>query len=266
MMMKSVKFQFCRLNFFFEGDGNTEGGANGGGTGAGAGAGAGANGGERTYTHAELTALIEAERVRHAENTKATIKSLEETKKSQSLTEKEKSDLAKRIEELQATLLTKDELAKQQLEKTTEQYKAELSTTVAERDTWRQRYVSSQIESGIKGAAIENDAFNPDFFMALLGPKAELVEIIDEETNKPTGKFKTVVKMESREQDGKVLILSPTEAIKTLKEMPDKYGNLFKSNVTGGLGAGGSAGSVTNLNLKNLSHENYLKVRSQIRK
>lgn len=220
----------------------------------------------RTYTQAEFTTLIEAERNRHQEQTKTTIKSLEEAKRSASLTAKDKEELQKRISELDATLHTKEELARKEKERIEGQFKTEKEVLAAERDTWKLRYVESQVNSSIISAAVEGDAFNPDFFLALLGPKAELVEIMDSE-GKATGKFKTVIKLEEFDKDGlpKPMMLTPAEAVKTLKDKPDRFGNLFKSNVTGGLGGGPSAGNVTTADIKNMDHETYLKHRDRFR-
>jgi len=221
---------------------------------------------DRTYTQAEFTALIEQERQRHTEQTKATIKSLEDAKRNASLTMKDKDDLTKRISELDATLHTKEELAKKEKERIETQFKTEKETLANERDEWKTRFVTTQINSSIISAANQEDAFNPDVFLALLGGKSELVQLTDSE-GKGTGNFAVKVKLDDTDKDGvtKTLLLTPTEAIKTLKEKPEKYGNLFKSNVNGGLGGGPSAGNLTTADIKNMTPEQYRKVRAKFR-
>lgn len=221
---------------------------------------------DRTYTQAELTTLIEQERQRHAEQTKQTIKSLEEAKRNASLTQKDKEDLAKRIADLNSTLLTKEELAKKEKEKIEIQFKTEKELLAQDRDSWKSRFVNSQITSSIVAAANEEDGFNPQVFLALLGGKSELIELNDTE-GKPSGNFTVKVKLDTVDESGaaKTLTLTPREAIKSLKERPEEYGNLFKSNVNGGLGGGPSAGSLTTASIKDMSPEQYRKHRSKIR-
>lgn len=221
---------------------------------------------DRTYTQAEFTALMEQERQRHTEQTRTTIKSLEEAKRNASLTQKDKEDLAKRISELDATLHTKEELAKKEKERIETQFKTEKETLAQERDEWKTRFVTSQINSSIISAANEEDGFNPDVFLALLGGKSELVQLTDGD-GKPNGNFTVKVKLDSTDVEGvtKTLLLTPREAIKSLKEKPEKYGNLFKSNVNGGLGGGPSAGNLTTADIKDMTPEQYRKIRSRFR-
>jgi hypothetical protein len=71
----------------------------------------------------------------------------------------------------------------------------------------------------------------------VMEPMTRLVEIEDE-NNKPTGEFETRVRIQTKDQEGKpvTLDLDPLSAVKQLKEMPEKYGNLFISPAEGGLG------------------------------
>ena len=61
--------------------------------------------------------------------------------------------------------------------------------------------------------------------------------------------------------------LSPEDAIKRMKELPDKYGNLFKANVINGVGGNASSGDVSRsggkVDVKSLTPEQYAKLRQE---
>jgi len=57
------------------------------------------------------------------------------------------------------------------------------------------------------------------------------------------------------------------EAVKRMRELPKVYGNLFKSNVVSGVGAGqASVGDPDNIDYANLTAEEYRKHRDAIKK
>jgi len=61
---------------------------------------------------------------------------------------------------------------------------------------------------------------------------------LDPETDQPTGRYVPKVRLAGKDKDGKsvILDLTPTEAVKQMKEMPEIYGNLFKSGAHSGIG------------------------------
>jgi hypothetical protein len=70
------------------------------------------------------------------------------------------------------------------------------------------------------------------------------------------------------EKTGKEIstLRTPAEAVKRMKELPKVYGNLFKSNVVSGVGAGqASTGANDSQDYSNMSAEEYRKNRAAIR-
>jgi len=106
-----------------------------------------------------------------------------------------------------------------------------------------EKYETSTIERAIIDAAVINDGFSPSQFVRHLTPDTRLVEEVDE-NGAGKGTYVPRVKLPDVDKDGKavVLDLSPGEAVKRMKEQVDLYGNMFKSNVNGGIGGTGPTG------------------------
>jgi hypothetical protein len=157
------------------------------------------------------------------------------------------------IENLKNEFLTKEELARKDSEKKEKEYKGKVTNLEQERDSWKNRYTDSQIEVSIMTAAEKGEAFNSTQILNILRQKAKLVEGLDED-GKPNGSLVTRVSFKDTDKDGKeiTLDLAPDAVIKRMKEMPEVYGNLFKANVSTGIGGNNVTGVKTGMpNLNN---------------
>lgn len=258
-----------KFRFYFDGDAG-EGGKGGSGGGDGGGAGgtgdpSGSKSGEvKTYTEEEVQSIIKNERQREQEKTRAMIGELDQLKKNKNLTEQEKQTLESKIDELKNSLLTKEELAAKEKEKLTTQHKADIEKLTGERDNWRNLFQLSSIQRAISDAAIANEAFSPEQISAILLPHTRLHEETDDQGT-PSGKFTPKVKL-TEMKDGKETILDLTvdDAVKRMKDTPEKYGNLFKSNAQGGLGLGENIRAGRPTDVKNMSPDEYQKRRKKM--
>ncbi len=92
-----------------------------------------------------------------------------------------------------------------------------------------------------------------------------LVEDLDAE-GRSTGEFIPKVKFNDTDAEGKPITLDLTakEAVKRMKELPERFGNLFKSNLSGGLGGSQSVGNkpLDGERLKNM--DEYRKQREKL--
>lgn len=222
----------------------------------------------KTFTQEEFNKALAEDRKKHTAQTQKVIQELETLKKSKNLSDQERQNLTTRIEELQTQVMTKDQLLEQQKNKLQTEYQQELHRERGEKESWRNRYTSSMIDRSIVDAAIKEEAYNSDQIIAILQPNTKLVEEVDSEGN-GTGVFTPRVKFADTDAEGKptILDLSVTEAVKRMKEIPERYGNLFKSNVNGGLGGTGSNSSGTKLDLKKLkTYEDYKKIKDKVLK
>src|SRR5262245_35308847 len=108
-----------------ESGGEGQGGSGGEGQGGSGGEGQGGSGNQGgssesgddekpKFSQKQLNKLLADDRRKHEERVKQAVQQLEEAKKAKGLTEKEREGLASKIDELQNSLLTKDEQAKKE--------------------------------------------------------------------------------------------------------------------------------------------------------
>jgi hypothetical protein len=234
----------------FEGD--DAGGAGGGvdlGANASAGAGAGAGAGvDKKFTQEDVNRFLADDKRKH----QAALTSLEKGYKdlldnNKSLSDQERRTLQENLETVQGQLRTKDQqlqIEKKQLE---EQLTGKIKEHQSQAAYWEDLYRSSTIDRSLQDAAVLAEAFMPSQIVSLLKPKTRLVAEVDA-AGKATGKFNQVVDLDDKDADGNptISVRTPAEAVKRMKELPDMYGNLFKSGVVSGIGSntltGGAAG------------------------
>ncbi len=199
---------------------------------------------DRTYSEDEFQKAIEAERKRADESARTAIKELEQHKKNKTLTETEKLELQKKIDDLNSQFLTKEELFKKEKDKLVNTYETNLKDVTSDRDVWKDRFVQSTVARELTDAAVKEDAHDPSVFLALLHGKTEVIE--DKGDDGKVRGFKVKVRLEDVGKDGKIvtLDLDPLQAIKQLKDKPEKFGYLFKGHTATGVGGTGSRGSV----------------------
>lgn len=240
----------------FDGDGGAGGDGAGGTSGAGSsGSGAGGAGGTaagsggaggaagKTFSQDDVNRMMAEERRKHEDKTKTAITQLEEMKKAAGLSDKARTTLETQIEEYKNSLLTKEEQTKKELEKKDKEFKTALETTSKERDFWNTQYANETAKNQILQSAGVHGAISAEQLTELVMPKTRLVEILDAE-GKATGKFQPRVKFPTTNDKKEAIELDLTveETIKRMKDEPERFGNLFKSTIQGGLGAGGSSG------------------------
>lgn len=218
----------------------------------------------RTYTQEELDKIVEAERTRVKEQTRSQISQLEELKKNLNNTAESEAALQKRIDELNKTLLTKEELTKREKEALEKKSKEEIENLAKDRDTWQSRFKTSMITRSLTDAAHKEEAFNPDVLVGILSSKAKVVETLKPD-GKPTGDFTVKVSLSGKDKEGKPqeLDLDPMDAVKFLKEDP-QYHFMFKATAGSGVGGRGNE-TVKDIDVKNLTPEQYKKHRQQLR-
>jgi len=248
----------------YSGDGGADGAAAGGTEGDGAAAGDGSDGAaaggtvvpaagkSKTFTQDEVNRVLAKERREHQQKTQRAIDELQALKTKVNITTQERADLESRIEELQGSISTKEELARQALAKESKKHTAELENLKTELGSWKGRYTESTISRALTDAAVEHKAIVPLQIAAILRPSTRLVEAVDAE-GKPTGTYEAKVKLDDVDGDGKpvTLDLSVSDAVKRMREM-ELHQNLFQGDGTGGLGSQnrgkGKSGAPTSLN------------------
>jgi hypothetical protein len=189
----------------------------------------------------ELNTMMAANRKKLTQQNQELVKQLEQIKQNSQLTQEERDGLQVRITQLEEQYMSKEELSKRESQKQQKEFEGKLNNTQQELEQWRNMYSSSTIERALQDAAIEGKALHPSQIVDLLRGRTQLVEVL--ENGQPTGKYQTLIKFNDVNEDGEnvTLDLSPTDTIKRMKELTDKYGNLFEGTATGGVG--GSRGA-----------------------
>jgi hypothetical protein len=222
--------------------------------------------GKFTDEQKEIISKIVQKRVsRTKTEAQEVIQQLEQLKRTKQMTDEERDKLQQRIDNLEKSVLTKEELAAKQRKEIESQHEQQLSTLQGDVNTWRNLYETSTIERSIVDAASSEEAFQPNQIVTLLRGQTKLVE--ETVDGKSTGRLVPRVTFLGRDSDGKSMEmdLAVNEAIKEMKKMPDQYGNLFKSGLTGGVGGTNvpGDGEITDSVLS--SQESYEKYRQKIR-
>lgn len=221
-----------------------------------------------TYTKEQVDQLIAQETQKIKKQNDQTIAQLQTLQKSQSLTAKEKAELEDQINQLRAQTTSKEELARQEIERRQKQYDEERTGLTSERDHWRGQYEGYRLQTEILTAAAGANAYNPEQLVQLLLPKTKLVEQKEVVGGVEQTTYVPFVKFSDRDKDGKpvVLELSIGDAIKRMRELPETYGNLFKSDAKGGTGLLNTGGSPAGKSAirPGMSQEEYMKIRGQL--
>lgn len=217
---------------------------------------------KRVFEQEEVNAMMAKDKRALKAQNEQLAKTLEEVQKNQRLTEEERSELAAQIENLRTQHLTAEEKAKRERKKLETEHQTALEKKTKEAEEWRNRYTTEKIQRTILDASVANEAFSPEQIISFLRPETRLADVLDEE-GRPTGELTPKVKFQSKNAEGKSVTLDLTvdEAVKAMKEDVARFGNLFKSNATGGFGGNNSPGVNGKLNFRNLTPAQYMKIR-----
>lgn len=220
------------------------------------------------HQQAYVNSLLAQERRKLQTKNEELITQLETQKVQGSTTQAEKEALEERIESLRNEFATKEEMAKKDTDKRIKEL--EKSKSDAEKKATRnwEHYEKYRVQNDITQAAVQGKAFDPEQIVAILGPQTKVVEVTGE-GGKPTGDYTTRVRLPGTNKEGQpiTLDLSPPEAVKFLAEKPEKYGNLFISGATGGLGSTTFSGKTGDKpDPSKMSTEEYMKHRAEERK
>lgn len=226
----------------------------------------------RKYTQQEFDALLNRrlaeDRRKGEEKNRQIAAELSSLRESANLTEAQRRDLENRIEQLNAEYRTAEEQKRLDQQKAQEKYDRDTKKLSEERDSWRTRHDANLINGDIVTAAAKHEAFNVNQIVAILRPMTKVVERMDS-AGKPTGEFISQVKFHGKDRDGKPVVLDLTvdDAVKAMKDMPEDFGNLFKSTSVNGLGMTSGNGASSNGRLPdidNMSLQEYQRRRAEI--
>ena len=238
---------------------------------ASAGAGAGASAGEVRFSQDDLNRYLAEDKRKHQAQLQRVEKMLEEVSTSKNLTVQEREQLAQQLEDMRKETRTKEAQLAHEKKQLEEQYETKLTVEKEARKQWENRYKEGTVERALMDAAVGGDAFNVNTLMNQLRPMTRLTEITDEKTGKGTGKFKVVVDFPDTDPntgEPTQTLHTPESAVKRMKDLPQIYGNLFKSGVVSGIGSSAATGGLASgaggtVDPKKLSQEQYMELREK---
>lgn len=227
---------------------------------------AGAN---NAFTQDDINRFLADDRRKHQEKYKKLEESYQKMLKEGSLHKEQRARMQQELEDLQKAFRTKEQQAEYERKKQAEKYKTELQQASESAVKWESMYKTSIMERSLQDAAISADAFNPSQIVSLLKPMTKMVEETDDE-GIPIGKLTPKVDFQDiDEKTGErvTTLRTPEDAVKRMRELPNLYGNLFKSNVVSGIGSGSATGGASsgkyNVDLTKLTPEQYRRLRQE---
>lgn len=212
---------------------------------------------EKKFTQADLNKVLAEDKRKHQAQLAKIEKQYQDLLKSTQLTSEQRVQLEESLENVQKQLRTKEEQAKLEKKALENQYQTQLNELQTKYTTLSRTYEDTLISREISDAASGEDAFNPNQVVALLRPLTKLVD------GKPMIDFP-----DKSADTGEALVkqMTPKEAIKRMKELPESWGNLFKSNIVSGIGGSSSTGGTTGggkVDVRKLTPEQYMKLRKE---
>lgn len=232
-----------------EGDKGGEGDKSGEGEGDKSGEGEGDKGSNKTYTQAEFDQAIEKRNKKDKDKNVALTTQLKQLQSSSNLTTSEKEGLATRIEELETSMLTKDEQTAREKQQADQKHDKELKSSNSERDLWQGRFTDALIDQSLADAAVVHNAESPEQIRMMFRGAVSLDQDKDD-NGKPMDSFTPRLKfMGSNPDDTEKVMpfdLPVAEAIAKIRA-DGLNKNLFKHGSTEGTGqqasgAGGKGG------------------------
>lgn len=201
----------------------------------------------KTFTQDDVNKMLAEDRRKHQAQLKTMETRLQEVLSSKNLTENERKALQENLSAVQGQLRSKEQQAALEKQELEQQYQGKLTEAEKKAQAWESMYRDSTVQRSLQDAAVQNDAFSPSQIVTLLKPMTKMIEATDPVTGRTLGRYEVVVEMpdvDPKSGQQVTMTRSPAEAVKRMKELPEQYGNLFKSGVVSGIGSGSATGGL----------------------
>jgi len=200
----------------------------------------------KTYTEDEFNRHMAGARRKHEAELKKQATDLEKLSKDVRLSQEERDSYASRLEDVEKQYKTAEQLADERVKKINEETKQRVEALSKEKEQYKMEYENLRIDQELVQESALAEELIPGQLKKLLRADTTLVDELDEETKKPTGRKVVRVNFDD-EKDGKAikLVLPVKETLKRMKELPDRFGNFFKGSGRGGIGGSNGLGGGT---------------------
>jgi hypothetical protein len=227
--------------------------------------------GGKTFTQEDLNRFLAEDRRKHQTQLKEQAEKLETVLKNSQLTEQDRKVLQENLEAVKGQLRSAEAAAAKEKQELEQAFQSKLVDSEKKSQIWEGLYRESMIQRSLQDAAVKGDAWQPGQIVALLKPMTKLVACIDPTTNRPNGQHEVQIEMlDTDPKTGQQVVMNRTAeaAVARMKEVPDQYGNLFKSGVVSGIGSSSATGGLMpgqggKIDVRKLTHEQYLEIRAK---
>jgi len=224
----------------------------------------------KAFSQEDVNKFLAEDRRKHQERYSKLEKSYEGLLGDQNLVAETRDRLETELESLRATFRTKEQQIEHDKQKQQKEYESKLQTATESAKKYEALYTNFVIDDALRSAAVAEESYDDSQIPSILRPLTSLEEVLDED-GKPTGKIAPMVKFPDVDAETGQPIetrRTPAEAVKRMKELPLRWGNLFRANVVSGVGQGTATGSVTpgkggSIDPSKLTPEQYRKIRKE---
>ena len=222
----------------------------------------------QTFTQDQVNEIVVKRNKKVREQLETAESTVEKLLATQNLSSQERAGLESQLQDLQSQLRTKEQQAAHEAAKQAAEHQAKLEQTTSQLDFYKSQFETTTRNNALLSAAAAADAYNPEQFVDTLGPRTKIVEETNGEGVK-TGRLVPRVLVIENGEDGTPteVLKTPEEAIASMKENVEKFGNLFRGNVAKGIGEGSNStfAGQTRVDVTKMSDEEYFKNRDAIK-
>jgi phage gp36-like protein len=215
------------------------------------------------FTQEAVNQILAADRRKHQAKIETLQKTLEDVSAGKHLPPRAQQAIDEQIESLKAENRTAIEQVQHEAKQREAKSAKELADEKAARAAVESLYHTEKIQRALTDAAVGNDAYQPGQILDVLRPYTRL-EPIKDDKGKVIGQ-KVLIDFPDTDSDGQQTTVThtPESAVRRMKELPKKYGNLFNSGVVSGVGSQATAGGPGGgpIDPRKLTQEQYLKIR-----
>lgn len=227
--------------------------------------------GDKSFSQDDVNRIMAEDKRKHQVQLQKVEQQLTELAKSKTLTDQERSTLKENLDAIAGQLRTKEQQAQLEKRQMEEAHALKMSEADQKAHAWEALYRDSTVDRSLQDAAVKHEAFNTGQIVTQLKPWTRLIEVMDDKTGKGTSKYQVVVEMPDVDPTtGQPVPFTgtPEEAVKRMKEMPDQWGNLFKSGVVSGIGSSSATGGLIpgqsgKIDVRKLTPAQYREIRAK---
>ena len=225
----------------------------------------------KMFTQEDLNRILAEDRRKHQTQLKEQAEKLEAVLKNSQLTEQDRKVLQENLEAVKGQLRSAEAAAAKEKQELEQAFQAKLVDSEKKSQIWEGLYRESMIQRSLQDAAVKGDAWQPGQIVTLMKPMTKLVACVDPTTNRPNGQYEVQIEMlDTDPKTGQQVMMNrtPEAAVARMKELPELYGNLFKSGVVSGIGSSSATGGLMpgqggKIDVRKLTPQQYREIRQK---